>query len=669
MRLFLACILCAAAQAATINTTITVTNGTGSFNQSGGITVAGSASLTNIGSGNFTATLSLGQNLSGPFTITLTGSPTVGSAGDTITGTVTVSAGIISGTGTGSAKVTGGTGAFANATGSFSSVSGAGNLAGTSVTFGFSGSGTITTGGSGGGGGGGGGGAAPTITQVANNYSYTPPGFANSGIAQGALFIIKGTGLADPSAQAVLQSSANGLPTTLNGASVKVTVNGTTTTPVFYYAIASQLALVLPSATPVGTGQVTVTYNGQSASAPIQVVQTAMGFDAYYGTGSGLGVATSNATGALYNYTNSIPPGTTAVLWGSGLGADPARDNTYVAAVFNINNLAHVYVGGVDAPIYYQGASGYPGVNQVDVTIPLNAPTGCNISLVGVTAAGVPTNFLTLPIGNGTCSDTAFGITGSDYQTLTGQSTVKTGVVSLSHSISPDNSGSGTQTMDGAFAGFTKETGSAYGDSGSGSVSIPGCTVIQTLGTGGTGTSVGLDAGTITVTGPNGNATLQSFPQVPGSYFAQLPSGFIPTSGGSFAFHGTGGADVGPFDTSIVFPNPLLTWTNKSNDATVNRGAGVLFTWTGGSPGTLVFMFGDSSGTVNGQQVSASFTCIAPQEDLQFQVPSYVTNVMPAGTGSLTISNYTNFQRFAPSGLDTAFAIGYSSDMANATYQ
>ncbi len=36
---------------------------------------------------------------------------------------------------------------------------------------------------------------APTITQVINNYSLIPAGFTNSGIAQGALFIVKGSNL------------------------------------------------------------------------------------------------------------------------------------------------------------------------------------------------------------------------------------------------------------------------------------------------------------------------------------------------------------------------------------------------------------------------------------------------------------------------------------------
>ena len=126
MRLFLACVvLSVAAQAATINTTINVMNATASFSGTA-ISATGPVTLTNIGSGNFTATLSIqasAGNLTGPFTITLTGTPTVGSAGDTITGTVTASVSILGGTGTGSATVTGGTGAFANATGSFNNAS------------------------------------------------------------------------------------------------------------------------------------------------------------------------------------------------------------------------------------------------------------------------------------------------------------------------------------------------------------------------------------------------------------------------------------------------------------------------------------------------------------------------------------------------------------------
>jgi uncharacterized protein (TIGR03437 family) len=509
--------------------------------------------------------------------------------------------------------------------------------------------------------------SGPTIKQLLNNFGLIPAGFPNSGIAQGALLVIQGSGLADPAAQAVLQSSAgSGLPTTLNGASVKVTVNGTTTVPVLYYAIAAQLAVVLPSNTPVGTGQITVTYNNQTSTPfPIQVVKSAMGFDAYYGTGTGLGVATNALTGTLYNYNNSIPPGTTVVLWGSGLGADSARDTTYTPAAFAINNLAHVYVGGVDAQILYQGASGFPGVNQVNITIPASAPTGCNVALVGVTAAGVPTNFTTLPIGTGTCSDPAFGISGSQFQTLSGQSTVKTGFVGLVHSVSA-TIGTGTQTDDLAVASFQSYTGSIYG-AASGIVSVGGgCVVSQTFGTGSSaGTSTGLNAGTIMVTGPGGASTLSQVPQSVGFYYSQLASGFIPMSGGTFAFHGAGGTNVGMFDTSVVFPTPLLTWTNQAAAATIARSTGVQVTWTGGAPSTFVTINGTSvSGTTYG-----SFTCIAPVSAGQFTVPGYVTSALPAGTGGLSVYNTTNYQTFAASGIDLGISYGYVSYQVNSTYQ
>jgi uncharacterized protein (TIGR03437 family) len=518
--------------------------------------------------------------------------------------------------------------------------------------------------------------SGPHITQVLNNYGLIPAGFSNFGIAPGSLFIIKGTGLTDPNAQALpLQSSSGaGLPTTLNGASVKVTVNGTTTVPVFYYAIATQLALVLPSNTGTSTGtrvaaQVTVTYNNQTTGAfPIQVVPSAMGFDAYYGTGSGLGVATNNATGALYDYSNSIPPGTTVVLWGSGLGADPQRDTKYVPAAFPINNLAHVYIGGVDAPIVYQGASGYPGLNQVDVTVPASVPLGCNVSLVGVTAAGMPTNFLTLPIGNGACSDAPFGTSGNQRQSLSGKSTVNTGTVLVLHSTSPGTTSGSTQVNDIAEASFQSISGASYG-AASNSVSLGSCIATQTAGGGG-GTATGLDAGTISMAGPVGSpVTLNGIPQSPGTYVAQLATGAIPSSGGTFAFHGAAGAQVGAFDTSVVFPNPLLNWTNQDADAGVAQGKALNATWTGGAPNSVVYIGGNSSATVGGETVNGSFLCLAPVSAQQFTVPAYVLAALPLGSGNLYMENITKYQSFAASGLDAGYAFGGVQYTINWTYR
>jgi uncharacterized protein (TIGR03437 family) len=96
--------------------------------------------------------------------------------------------------------------------------------------------------------------AAPNITQILNNSSGTPPGLPNYGIAPSSIFIVAGTGLADPGTPVLQSSAAPGLPLTLNGASLTVVVNGVTTHPALYYTSSTQLAAVMPAATPLGTG-------------------------------------------------------------------------------------------------------------------------------------------------------------------------------------------------------------------------------------------------------------------------------------------------------------------------------------------------------------------------------------------------------------------------------
>lgn len=520
---------------------------------------------------------------------------------------------------------------------------------------------TLTAGSSGGSG-------APTITQILNNYGLVPAGFTNSGIAQGSLFIIKGSGLADPSAPAVLQSSGSpGLQTTLYGASVKVTVGSTTTVPVFYYALASQLALVMPSNTPVGSAQVTVTYNNQTSSPyAIQVVASAMGFDAYYGGGVGSAVATNNATGLTvgtsttgYNYTTAVPPGTTIVLWGSGLGADPTRDTTYSTSNINqIQGLAHIYIGGIDAPILYQGPSGYPGVNQVNVTVPAAVTPGCNVALVGVSSSGVPTNFLSLPVGTGVCVDPTTGATGTQLQNGATLTNSNTGFVGLAQSTSSNGT---VAIAEGVFESQTVSASST----GGGSVSVGGCVVGQTgaVSGGSTPTPTGLDAGTITVTGPNGTATLAVATK--GDYFVSpLPSGFL-NGGGTYTFNGSGGADVGKFSVALTFPNPPLVWSNTAADGTITRGSGATFNWSNGASGSYVIISGSSSAT-NG--AFGSFTCIAPVAAGTFTVPAYVLSALPAGTGTASLSDVSSYTTFTATGINSGIGYGSVTQGINVIY-
>jgi len=499
---------------------------------------------------------------------------------------------------------------------------------------------------------------SPTISKVVNNYSQIDSGFPNSGIAVGSLFIIKGGSLASATTVSALQSSLPpGLPSTLNGASVSVTVNGATVTPVFYYAISTQLALVLPSSTPLGAGTITATFNGQTSQAfNIQVVASALGFAGYYGYGSGLGIATNPFTGALYSYTNSIPPGTTVVLWGSGLGADSARDVTFVTPVggFAINSLAALYVGNIPATIGYQGASGYPGVNQLNVTIPANAPTGCHVPVVGVTAAGVPTNFITLPIGAGVCQEPEWGRDGTALSSLATQATVNAGYIELNEPL--DASGN-VPSSPGTYmpVGFFSYTGAGFA-SATGVVSSGGCIANSTIYS---STISGLVPGPIFPSGIN----LEIIPTQPPNTFV-LPPGTVGP-GGSETFQVQGSNQVGGFTVTASLPSPVLNWTNQNAAATITKSKGLLVTWTGGQAGTYVSI----TGTPGGPGAAGSFTCIAPLSAGQFTVPPYVFAALSGQTADITVQEQTVPQTFTAAHIDYAFTQGADSQKVSAALQ
>ncbi len=235
--------------------------------------------------------------------------------------------------------------------------------------------------------------------------------------------------------------------------------------------------------------------------------------------------------------------------------------------------------------------------------------------------------------------------------------------------IAPKSSTDNTpQTENIAFASFSKDTGSTYATSSNAAFSLGSCSVSEVVSTstGGGGTSVGLNAGAINLTGPAGTYGLSTF--VTGSYEAQLPAGAITSSGGAFTFNnGSGGVDVKGFNTTINLPNPLLNWNNQSVDATVNRAQGIPITWTGGASGSYVLITGSSSNDTTG--ASGSFTCITTQNALSFTVPGYVTSTLPSGTGRLDVENVANYGTFTATGLDIGINFGFTGAEINSTYQ
>jgi len=327
-------------------------------------------------------------------------------------------------------------------------------------------------------------GDAPVVNAVVNGSSTIPAGFPNSGIAPSSLFQIQGSGMATPGTVPVLQDSTQGLPLTLNGTSVSVTVAGVTLTPALYYSSPTLVAGVLPAATPAGAGTIMVSYNGTpSAAAPIQVLSSVFGFDTYHGWA----VATDATSRALITETNSAQPGEVLIFWGTGLGSDPAdSDTTYTATPHNISAAVQMYFGNVPvaaSAIAYAGASVYPGVDVIGVTIPAEVLNGCFVPIALVTGSGanaVVSNIATLPImnGGGSCSDPMTGMSGSIWSSLGSQSLVRTGEVEIGESVA-DGVSSAL-----ALVAFVNIGGSVFPDSAvTGAVSAGGCSILEILDT------------------------------------------------------------------------------------------------------------------------------------------------------------------------------------------
>jgi uncharacterized protein (TIGR03437 family) len=475
----------------------------------------------------------------------------------------------------------------------------------------------------------------PTITAIRNNSSNIFAGFPNYGIAPSSIFVIIGTGLADAGTPVLQSSAAPGLPLTLNGASISATVAGVTVHPAIYYTSPTQIAGVLPASTPTGTGTLTVSYKGVASNAQtLVVVPAALGINTFY---TNSGVATDNLSGALITYTNSATPGETLVLWTTGLGADPPdSDTTYTSTPHPVATPLQIYVGGTPATIVYQGSAGYPGVDQIDITIPASTPNGCWITVSGV-SGGVPSNITTIPVndGGGACIDPVNGLSGN--QITPASQTLRTGFVGLTQTTQTAASGAVTVSSNSSAA-FEKYMG-IY--SPTNPVSPGGC-LVNNLTPVSPGTFTGLDPGSIGLTGTGGlSLTLANQLGIKGAFSSPLAAGAIPSSGGTFTFKGSGGADVGSFTGTLTFSNPILSWTNPSVAASVSRSAGFTATWTGGNPGSYVFITGTSSSaaTSTNPSVAAGFTCLANAGDGHFNVPGYILSALPAGKGGMEIQN------------------------------
>jgi len=475
------------------------------------------------------------------------------------------------------------------------------------------------------------------------------PGMPGSGVAQGSIFTIYGSGLGPASG---VSASTFPLPTTLSGTSVAVTVGGTQVSAIILFTVSTQVNAILPSTTHVGSGTITVTYNGQtSPSENIMVVGSAFGIFAFNSQGTGQAIAT-DVNYKLNSIIHTLHPGDYGILWGTGLGAIDASDASS-PPVGNLSTAIKVYVGNTTASVTYQGRSSCcAGLDQIVFQVPAGV-TGCYVP-VGVETGGVPGNIgniTTIAVSGGgeTCTDSVMG---QDLvNALAGGATVDFGYIRLESDLSSFVPGSaGAASLDSAMATFSEYTPATaglaeYGVSSGYCVAVDcsyGCPGVNTYNFSLQDSSPAqLNAGTVSVEyGPVVALTQSQYAL--GSYGAELSENErYLWSGLNYPVAGTGGAGVGGFSVSDFTSVAGVKFTGIGNAQALPVSGDLTVQWTGGDP-TLQngqVTIGAYSGNSNYTQWEA-LQCTAPLSAGQFTIPGWLLSLLPpSGTGeSPTIS-------------------------------
>ena len=516
----------------------------------------------------------------------------------------------------------------------------------------------------------------PAITNVVNAASNITAGLPNAGIAQGSIFTIYGSNLG-PAAISIAQEAFQS--TSLSGTSVSVTVNGTTVAALMYYTLATQVAALLPSNTPVGTGTITVTYGRVGVASPITVVANNLGIFTYSQDGQGAGIVT-NPDYTLVSVTKAancgVPltacgaanPGDTLILWATGLG--PVSNDGDVGVAINIPLT--VWLGGVQATVTYQGRGCCEGEDQINFVVPANVPTGCAVPLA-VQIGNEISNYTVMAVaqtGSRTCTASASFFTSSEVQQITtGSGTVNVGMIKLERQPAQGQSSGNTDTGQAQFFGFTFPAAIqpffiSYIDD-----SPPGtCLVNNSLnyGINSPGTQINLDAGAgIKVTGPNGSQNIA----VNGNT-ATLSAGGTFLSPGAYTITGTGGANVGSFTAPYTIPMPPTLESPASGaNVSVTRANGITFTWSGGAANSIIQIQGQSA-TDNTNTNGASFDCYVAASAGTFTIPASVLLALPPGNfGGMDFQPNPAYGTFSASGLNLGFIQMKYNTQISATLQ
>ncbi len=512
----------------------------------------------------------------------------------------------------------------------------------------------------------------PVVTNVMNAASSIPAGLPNAGIAQGAIFTLVGVNLG-PATLSIAKNAFQS--TTLSGTSISVTVAGTTVAPLMYYTSATQVAALLPSNTPVGTGTVTVTNNGQiGVAAQITVVQSNLGIFTVTSDGQGVGIVTypdyslvssmkAANCGGVYTTCGAANPGDVLTVWATGLGPVSGSDASGTGLGVDMTSIdLKLWLGGVSAQVLFRGRGCCIGEDQIAFVVPDNVPTGCAVPMA-IQIGNQISNYTVIavaPKGSRTCIPSSPIFPANTVPLLTTGTTPITfaefdlerfpsqnaqGIVSTTASTDTASLDLLSFTVPSAIQPFIV----SYLDD----LPLGTCRVYNSLRRPDGGDQLAglkqLDGGpTFKITGPNG---IQNIPP-DGKTVTLAPGTFF--SPGAYTITGTGGADVGSVSAPFTIPAPAtLTSPASGPNVIVNRTNGVTLTWTGGAGNSVIRIDGGDA-TDNSGSNGATFSCFAPATAGTFTIPASVLLAIPPGTFSNSVWDFISFSysTFNASGLN-----------------
>jgi uncharacterized protein (TIGR03437 family) len=450
------------------------------------------------------------------------------------------------------------------------------------------------------------GGAAPVSFPVsltvngASAPSFTAANMRNAlgyqaKLAPGAMFVIFGSGLGPA---ALTAAAGPDYPATLSGTAVTLTpANGAPVNARMVYTSAGQLAGLLPSSLTPGTYAVRVTNNGL-ASTPqsITIVPRSLGIATANSAGSGIAQATignvNNGISLLRLTEGAVSfngldwtlspahPGDTLVLWATGGGADLANDTGSTSGDQTAAGNFTVNVGGrTIRPLYAGASSGYPGLWQINFTLPADIPTGC-FTPATVNAGSEPSNTVVLPIaapGASACDDPSLSAEALARLDAGGSITLG-GYVAARFSITAPTTGTiVAETFNGGVRRFTAAEHAAM-------VAFPRidvCTISDRTGPNpDNGPLSFLDAGPALAFG---SLSIPVAVSNPGPvYGLTLPNGTL-VDGAAYTLTAPGGRDMAAFTASTTIPANFSV-NNWASINTIDRSRALPISWAGAPP-------------------------------------------------------------------------------------